>query len=165
MGAINSWRKRHFLGTDALIALFVSTLIVMAAYVTEAGTNVHVHFEQNLLMLYRTTATIAGTLMGFSMAGTVMAINFWQDKWFDLIKRDDKSTREIWVTLKQTTWCLALLTATALFVIAAGGGSTPDKWTIVPYLIAFSIAVARLMRSVSIIHRMLDIAVQALRNN
>ena len=165
MRAINSWRKRHFLGFDAVIALVVASAAISLAYTTQVGINAHTHVEQNLLVVYRTTATICGSLMGLSMAVAVLAIDFWQGKWFDLIKRNDKATHEIWATLKQTTWCLGLLTVTSLFVIAAGGDGTPAKWTIIPYLIILSLTLARLARAVSIIHRMLDVAVQASRNN
>ena len=130
MKAIISWRKRHFLGSDAVIALVIASVTLSLAYTTDIGIDVHKRVEQNLLILYRTTATISGSLMGLSMAVAVLAIDFWQGKWLDLIKKNDKSTYEIWATLKQTTWCLGLLTATALFVIVAGGGSTPVKWTI-----------------------------------
>ncbi len=165
MRSINSWRKSHFLGTDAVLAVSVASLFSSLVYMPEVGPVIYEQIEHNLLLLYRTTTTVAGALMGFSMTVTVLAINFWQAKWFDLIKENDKSTHEIWTTLKQTTWCLALLTGTSLFVIAAGGGHSPAKWTIVPYLIALSVALARLMRAVNIIHRMMDIAIQASRNN
>lgn len=165
MRAINAWRKRHFLGTDAALALLLASLVIAAAYVTEIGANVHQYVEQNLLLLYRATAAISGALMGFSITVTVLAINFWQSDWFDLVKQNDKSTHEIWATLKQNTWCLALLTLTSLCIIAIGGGDVPAKWTIIPYLIAVLIALARLIRAVTIIHKMMDIAVEASRNN
>ena len=163
MKLFNSWRKRHFLGTDAAIALLLASIAVLLAYVTGTGIEIHKHIQPNLLMLYRATATVSGSLMGFSMTVTVLAINFWQAKWFDLIKRDDKNIHEIWATLKQTTWCLASLTSTALAIIAASGEGTPAKWTIIPYLVALTLTVARLARAVNIVHRMMDIAIEGSR--
>lgn len=165
MKTFNTWRKMHFLATDMLFALLGACLMALFAYFTDSGIYAYKYIEGHLLILYQTTATIAGALMGFSVAIMMLGLNVWKEAWFDLIKRDDKSTHEIWSTLKQTNWCLALLTATSLFVMATVGGNPPAKWTIIPYLVTSSVAVARLLRAVSIIHRMVDIAVQASRNN
>ena len=165
MKGLNSWRKSHFLASDIIVALLLTGIAVSLLYLTPTGTTAYEYVEGNSTGLYKSTATIAGTLMGFSMTILVLAITFWQTEWYDLIKEDERASNQIWATLKQTTWFLALLTITCLACIAANAEDQPAKWTIVPYLTALSMAIVRLSRAIWVIQRMTGIAVAASRNS
>ena len=165
MKGLNSWRKSHFLATDIVAALLLTGVVVWLLYFTPSGVAIYEHIKGNATNLYKSTATIAGTLMGFSMTIVVLAITFWQTDWYQLIKEDNRASHQIWATLKQTTWFLALLTMTCLICMAANLEDKPAKWTVVPYLATLSMAIVRLLRAIWVIQRMTGIAVAASRNS
>lgn len=165
MNRLNSWRKAHFLASDLIIALLLTAFAVWILYFTTTGAAAYTHVHGNSASLYRTTATIAGTLMGFSMTIIVLAITFWRTNWYDLIKEDEQSSLQIWTTLTQTTWFFALLTITSLICMTVKVENEPVKWTVIPYLATFSMALTRLLRSIWVIQKMTGIAVAASRNS
>lgn len=165
MKGLNSWRKSHFLASDLIAALILTGVVVLLLYFTSEGAAAYEAVKGNSTELYKSTAGVSGTLMGISMAIVVLAITFWQTNWYQLIKEDERASHQIWATLKQTTWFLALLTITSLFCMAANSEDSPSKWTIVPYLIALSMALVRLLRAIWVVQRMTEIAVAASRND
>ena len=164
MRGLNSWRKAHFLASDIIASLLLTGLVVWWLYFTSTGASIYENVQGNSTNLFKTTATISGTLMGFSMTIVVLAITFWQTDWFDLIKEDERASQQIWATLRQTTWFLALLTGTSLVCMVVKIENEPARWTAIPYLATFSMAVARLLRSIWVIQKMTGIAVAAARN-
>ena len=75
---------------DAITALLLSSTLIGIMHFTNGWDIVHRHIGDNLITMYRTTAAIAGAMIGFSMTVTVIALNLWESDWFDLIKRYDK---------------------------------------------------------------------------
>ena len=163
MRAVNSWRKRHFLATDVVGALLLSLILIGILHFTTAWDILYGCVGDNLAMVYRTTASVSGALVGFSMTITVIALNSWQTDWFDLIKQDEKSTREIWKTLRQTTWSLVLLTVISLVCTLIDSEGEISKWTVTLFLLGLSIASARLIRAINVIHKMTEIVVAGSR--
>ena len=155
----------EFLVSDVLLAILLTGVTVTLLWSTGMDAVIYGNIEDNTANVYRTTASLAGALMGFSMTVTVLALNLWQTKkWFEVIQRYERISQQLWRTLRQTTWSLALLTATSLISLLLAVGDEPGKWVLVSFLTVFSIASARILRSIWIIHRMTEIAVAASRN-
>ena len=163
MRSLNSWRKDHLLGTDIAISLLILLILYGLIHYTPLGHNVKEYFDFNRMIMYRTTATISGSLMGFSITITVLAINLWRTKWFPLLKEDLAVTKQIWTIMRQTTWCLAMLTVLCLALMMVKEDSTIVVWAMTVYFGLLLITLVRLFRAIRVIHQMAGIVVSASR--
>ncbi len=164
MTQINTWRKAHFLASDMMLAILVAGMAVGLLCYTSLGATIYGNIKDNAENVYRTTASLAGALMGFSMTVTVLALNLWQTRrWFDVIKSEGETSQQLWTTLKQTTWFLAFLTATSLTSLLLSAEDEAGKWILMSFLTVLSLTSARILRSIWIINRMTEIAVAASR--
>lgn len=167
MKSFKSWCDRHFLGSDILFSIIIALIPIALLHFIVAWENVYDRFGSNLIVVFKTTASVSGSLIGFSMAVNVLALNLWQTDRFNLIKLNFEATRGIWTTLNQTTWYLVLLTGVSLLCIFLSSECDTLTWTIITILFisALTISAARLFRAIYIISKMIEITIAASKVN
>ena len=149
------WR-RHFLGVEAALAV-APALTLLAWFVLGDGREcVDGLMSEARADIYRTTATISGTLLGFLIAVTSLVLNFVSTARLALL-RTSEHYPAMWETFFQTTRVLGALTVTALvcLVFDKDGASLP--WLVVPFVLFLSLSLARLLRVIWILERIIGI--------
>lgn len=155
MSARAYWR-RHFLGVEAVLAV-APALVLVAWFVFGAGRECVDGLMSDVRAdVYRTTATISGTLLGFLIAVASLVMSFVSTERLTLL-RTSKHYPAMWETFFQTTRVLGALTVTSLvcLVFDKDGGSLP--WLVVPFVLFFSLSLARLLRVIWILEQIIGI--------
>lgn len=149
------WR-RHFLGVEAALAL-VPALTLLVWFVLGDGRECVDGLMSGVRAdIYRTTATISGTLLGFLIAVASLVLSFVSTERLTLL-RTSEHYPAMWETFFQTTRVLGALTVTALvcLVFDKDGGSLP--WLVVPFVLFLSLAFARLLRVIWILEQIIEL--------
>ena len=145
------WR-RHFLRLEATVAVLPS-LALLAWFVLFGGIVWVDDFLTGVRTdLYRTTAAVAGTLLGFSIAVASLVLSFVPAERLSLL-RESEQYPSLWKTFFQTTRLLGALTLTALVCLVVDKDESPLTWMIVPFCLFVSLSVARLMRVIWILEQ------------
>ena len=149
------WRRR-FLGVEAAIAV-APALALLAWFVLGEGRECVDGLMSDVRAdVYRTTATISGTLLGFLIAVASLVLNFVSADRLALLRTSERYPA-MWETFFQTTRVLGALTVTALvcLVFDKDGASLP--WLVVPFVLFLSLSLARLLRVIWILERIIGI--------
>ncbi len=155
MSARAYWR-RHFLGVEAALAVTPALTLLVWFVLGEGRGCVDGLMSEVRADIYRTTATISGTLLGFLIAVASLVLNFVSTERLTLL-RTSEHYPAMWETFFQTTRVLGALTVTALvcLVFDKDGASLP--WLVVPFVLFVSLSLVRLIRVIWILERIIGI--------
>ena len=156
------WRK-HFLGVEASIVIILTILFAMWFFLFGGAPHVSALMQNNRGNLYRTTATISGSLLGFSMAVMSIVLGFSSSDHLAII-RGSKHYETLWKTFFQTIWCLGGLTVTALFCLIWDKDSHPVSWLVIPFLLFVGLCVVRVARTIWTLERLVGIIIKPPRD-
>ena len=112
--------------------------------------------QGNRLNIYRTTATIGGTLLGFSITSLSLTLSFSLSPRLDLL-RNSPHYPALWKTFAQATRYLGGLTISALVCLAWDKESAQIPWLVIPFCLFVGLSTVRLLRVVWIIERIVCI--------
>jgi hypothetical protein len=148
------WKQwqRHFLIAEGTTAVLAATIITVFAWLPQTAPVLDSKLEGNRTNIYRTTAAISGSLLGFSLTISTLVLGHWDSPRLTLIRKHNRRTHEIWTTLRQTTWLLALVTIISIVAIALDTDKEPFKPILTPFLILLGLMMTRLGRAIWIIH-------------
>ena len=152
------WRK-HFLGAEAGVVIAL-TLLFIAWFLSFAGASqVDAFMQGNRANIYGATATISGSLLGFSIAVTSIVIGFSSSDRLAIV-RGAAHYSTLWKTFFQTTRCLGALTVTALICLIWDKDTDPVSWFVIPFLLFAGLSVVRLARSIWILEQLIEIIIK-----
>ena len=107
--------------------------------------------EGNRANLYKTTATIAGTMMALTLPVSALIIGHWREPRLRLIREARKPQIQLWKTIHQTTGCLFLLLIVSLVLLMVDGEIMPFRFALPIYVLFAGLAAVRLLRTISIL--------------
>ena len=149
------WR-RHFLHMEATVAA-LPPLVLLIWFVWLGGTEHVDDFITGVRTdLYRTTATVAGTLLGFSIAVASLVLNFVSAERLALLRTSEQYP-SLWTTFFQTTRLLGALTLAALVCLVVDKDVSPVTWVIIPFSLFVSLAGIRLLRVIWILEQIIKL--------
>ena len=149
------WQK-HFLGIEASIA--IAPTVALATWLLFFGgeNEVEGFVKGNRTSIYRTTAGIAGTLLGFSIAVASLVLSFSGSPRLVVVRRSPHYPT-LWKTFFQTTRFLGLLTATALVCLVWDRDNDPVVWLILPFCLFLGLSATRLLRVIWILEQIVEL--------
>ena len=106
--------------------------------------------------LYRTIASIAGTLLGFSLAAVSLILSFSSSPRLALLQGSSHYP-VLWKTFIQATKCLGALTITSLICLAVDKDNYPIVWLVVPLCLFLGLSTVRLIRVIWILEEFFNI--------
>ena len=156
---LHSFTREHFLGVDAGVVIAL-TLLFIAWFLSFGGaSHVDALMQGNRANIYGTTATIAGSLLGFSIAVTSIVIGLSSSDRLAIV-RGSAHYSTLWKTFLQTTRCLGALTITALICLIRDKDTDPVSWFVIPFLLFAGLSVVRLARSIWILEQLIEIIIK-----
>lgn len=156
MRSIAFWR-RHFLGVEAAVALVPALALLGWFTLFDGVQELNSFFPDGRSNVYRTLATIAGTLLGFSMAVVSLVLNSASSRRFELLRRSPHYP-SLWKTFFQTIRILGMLTLTSLACLILDQGGTSWIWVVIPCAFFVALSAARILRVIWILEQIISIA-------
>ena len=154
-GLLSFWR-RHFLFVEGVIGTLPCIVLITWFLVLDGTSYTNDLLGGNRANIYRTTAAIAGTLLGFSMAGVAMVLNFVPSKRLTILQNSPHYP-DLWKTFFQAAKFLGLLTITALVCLVFDKDTDPCAWFIVPFCLFLSLSALRVLRVVWILEQIIGL--------
>ena len=151
MGRVSRWWSRHFLGAEFTVAIAIAVTVALLAWLPQTSSAFEAQIDGNRTDIYRTTAAIAGTLLGFSMTISTLVLGHWDSPRLRLLRQNQQRSHELWTTIRQATWFLAFLAVASMAAMIFDKDGAPCKAAMVPFLLMLSLTTARLGRSIWII--------------
>ena len=140
--------------------VFVLTLLLAVWFLCFDGeVYVDALMQDNRAIIYGTTATIAGALLGFSIAAASIVLGFSSNERLELV-RGSAHYSTLWRTFFQTIWWLGGLTVIALVCLIWDKDSDPVSWFVIPFFLFFSLSVVRVARIIWILQRLVEIIIK-----
>ena len=150
------WR-RHFLWTEAVVVIVLTISFSAWYFLWEGSAAVDDLLRDNKGNLYRTVATIAASLLGFSITATSIIFGLSSHERLELL-RDSPHYPALWSTLIQTILSLAGLTVMTILSLLLDKDSSPVAWSVswlfVPFFFFVWLASVRLLRTVWLLDRL-----------
>lgn len=147
--------ERHFLGADALIAVGLAAGLAIWMFF-EGKCQVEELVHGNRANIYRTLASVSGTLLGFTLASASFALNAVSSPRLAVL-RNSRHYPALWRTFFQTTWFLGALTLTAIACMIWDRDNAPTTWLVVPLVLFVGLCVVRLARMIWILQRVIGL--------
>lgn len=106
----------------------------------------------NREIIYRSTATVSGTLLGFTIATASVVLGFFSSKRLRVLRESDKS-KDLWRTFFQAAKFLGILTVVSLASLAVDTESSSNVWVLVPFVLFAGLSFARVVRVIWILEQ------------
>ncbi len=148
--------KRHFLGLEAALVVALTSLLAGWMLLLDGTSHVQEFMHGNRVNIYRTTASIAGTLLGFSITGASLALSYSSSPRLVLL-RNSAHYPTLWKSFVQATRFLGTLTITALAGLVWDRENAQVVWLFIPLCLFFGLSVVRLIRVIWILEQIIKI--------
>ncbi len=154
MKRVRVYWRRHFLELEAIVAVLPS-LALLIWFVLFGGLVYMDDFMTGVRTdLYRTTVTVAGTLLGFSIAVASLVLSIVSAERLSLL-RESEQYPSLWKTFFQTARLLGALTLTALVCLVVDKDESSLTWMIIPFFLFVSLSATRLIRVIWILEQII----------
>ena len=109
--------------------------------------------------LYRTLATVSGTMVGFSMTVAALVLTRVATERFQLLRsgRSGKNYEALWKTYTQAVKCLGVLTIFSIAALLLDTKDSPCQLVLVPTVLFVLLSVFRISRSIWILEKLLKV--------
>ena len=151
--------QRQFLGIEAGIVFVLTLLLTGWFFWFDGASHVDILMQNNRANVYGTTATIAGALLGFSIAATSIVLGFSSNERLKLV-RGSVHYPTLWRTFFQTIWWLGGLTVIALVCLIWDKDSNPVTWFVIPFFFFVGLTVVRVFRIIWILQQLVEIIIK-----
>lgn len=152
---VRLWRE-HFLVAEAGASAVPAVGVAIWFAFFGGESCIEDFIDGNRANIYRTTATIAGTLLGFSIAVASLVLSFASSERLAVLRRS-KHYPALWKTFFQAIRLLGALTVTALVCLIWDKENAPLTWLVIPLLLFASLAAVRLLRVIWILEQIVTI--------
>lgn len=156
MKRLHAFWRRHFLGVEAVVASAPVLGLVVWFIQFDGTAYVDEFVSGNRANIYRTTAAIAGTLLGFSITVASLVLSFASSERLSVL-RSSSQYPLLWRTFFQTTRLLGALTITALLCLILDRETAPLTWLVIPFCFLVSMSIVRLLRVIWILEQIIEI--------
>lgn len=148
---------RHFLVMDASIPVAVALGLTLWYWLCGGSQIVDEMLDGNRANVYRTLATISGTLLGFSLAAASFALNAVSSPRLKVL-RNSPHYPTLWRTFFQTTWFLGAACVMAVVCIIWDREAAQSTWLTIPLTLAVGLSMVRLARVIHLLEKILVIS-------
>ena len=156
MTSARAYWQRRFLGVEAAIAVAPALALLAWFALGEGQECVDALMSDVRADVYRTTATISGTLLGFLIAVASLVLSFVSTERLTLL-RTSEHYPAMWDTFFQTTRVLGALTVTALVCLVFDKDEASAPWLVVPFVLLLSLSLVRLLRVIWILEQIIGL--------
>lgn len=139
--------------------------VALLAWLPQTSLAFEAQIDDNRANIYKTTASISGTLLGFSMTISTLVLGHWNSPRLNLIRQNQQRSHELWTTLRQATWFLALLAIASVVAMILDKDGAPCKAAMVPFVLMLALTMVRLGRSIWIIQEISRIMAAGTRSD
>lgn len=146
--------QRHFLVMDASLPVAIASALAIWHGQFEGSQHLEELLEGNRANVYRTVATISGTLLGFSLASASFALNAVSSPRLKVL-RNSQHLPTLWKTFFQTTWFLGAACVMAVVCIIWDRETAPNTWLPIPLTLFAGLSVVRIMRTIHLLERII----------
>lgn len=157
MVRVRRWYKKHFIGADGTAACIVAIAIITALWLSGTENIATAYSPELRHSLYRTVATIAGTLTGFTIAVTALMLNIWEHRNLTLIAQNPTRSKEIRTVLKNAMWSMVFTMLVSLVAMSIDVGGTPSLPIVSAVILATTISTVRLFEMIWLAQRIATI--------
>ena len=144
MANARRWYNKRFIGADASAAAVVAAVIIVVIWLPNTEESISGYSLSTRQPLYRTIATIAGSLTGFTITVTTLILGNWGHQSMTLIAQHPTRSREIRTVLKQSTWSMVTTTLISLIAIATDVDKEPSRVVMSAIVLVTTFSVVRL---------------------
>ena len=160
---IVDFRRRNCLQIDSGIVIVSSIAFCSWLFFFNGLSRTNQFLEGNRSNLYLATATIAGSLLGFSITATSIALGFSFSDRLYLLRRSAHYTT-IWKVFLQNTSFLGTLTVLALICLLFDTDREPTSWLIVPFTLSLGFSIVGMWRTTWILKKMIQLVIEPVGN-
>ena len=151
---------------EAATVVFLTVVFSLWYFLWEGSSVVDELLKDNKGNVYRTCATIAASLLGFSMTATSIIFGLSSHERLELL-RGSPHYPALWSTLIQTMMSLAGLTVVTVVSLLVDKDSSPVtlpvSWLFIPFFFFVGLSSVRLLRTIWILDRLTRIISRASR--
>ena len=124
--SLSVWR-RHLLIVDTFAVIIAGLALLIWAYVFDGSTVIEATLENNRTPIYRTTASIAASLLGFSLTVISIVVGFSSyERLANIRKNEHYST--LWEIFFSTVTALAILLFVSFICLIFDRDKAPILW-------------------------------------
>ena len=154
---VEKWGK-HFLGLEgAAVGIGVT---VFAGFLIGYGCDVYqtISVPEDRTDLYKVTATVGGTLLGFTLTSFTIILGLVDDDRFALL-RESKHYPKMWDTLHQTICSLGALTFVSITGLWFDQSAEPNGFVLTAWFGITMFSILRLLRTIWILRNLTKIMI------
>ncbi len=141
---------------EATVA-FTLTFVLMVWMVWFDGTpHINALLQGSRVHIYRTVATIAASLLGFSIAAISFALHSTSSPRFVLIRKN-RQFPLLWKTFFQAIHYMGMLVLIALACILWDQDSAPNRWFLILFVLFTALLIVRLWRVIWILEQIITL--------
>ena len=149
----------HFLGLEAGVAVGLALILGLWMYLCQGAELVTAFLQGQRVVLYRSIASIAGTLFGFSLTAMSIVLGLYSHDRLVLLRQSQHASK-LWQTFLQSIKFLGLLTLMALLCLLGDRDAHPQVWLVVPFVALVGLSIARLYRVIWSVQKIVGILTQ-----
>ena len=158
MTALRRHYEAHFLGYDLVLALLFSALVVSAVELLWGRSQVIQTLNGTRQDIYGALASIAGSLLGFSITTVSIVMGFIQIPQLQIL-RESRHHQTLYAVFFSTTKYLSLAVALPLIALLMDRDNAPLIWVCYAVLAITAVATMRLYRSMWALERVIQLAI------
>ena len=151
---------RYFLVIEAMLVVMLTLGLGLWLFLWDGQLWMECFMDGQRMNLYRTTASISGTLLGFSIAVSSFALTAFSSNRLTIVKRSPHY-KTIWTTFFQAVWFLGALTITSFVCLLFDRENAPTTWLVIPFFLFFGLVTIRLIRAIWILQKTVGIIAQS----
>lgn len=148
--------RRHFLGMDFSLAVFLTCLVILWSYVFNGESIIDDMLQEKRAVIYRTTAMAGISLLGFSLTVTSIVVGFASSERLGIL-RGSRHYPTLWRTFFQTIYAFGFLSMSAFICLLFDRDDDPIPWLGIPLIFFFILSVLRLHQSIRMLQPLVRI--------
>jgi hypothetical protein len=154
MGHLLALWKRSFLKVEFVFAILLTVIFTVWYYDFDGLTATSALLKDNRAVLFGTTASILGSLLGFVITATSIVLGFSTSDRLAVV-RESAEYPMLWKTFSATIWALAFGTIAALTCLLFDRESAPVPWLTVLLVFAVLLSLLRIGRTIWVLEHII----------
>jgi hypothetical protein len=154
MGHLLAFWKRRFLKVEFVFAILLTVIFTVWYYNFDGLTATSALLKDNRAVLFGTTASILGSLLGFVITATSIVLGFSTSDRLAVV-RESAEYPMLWKTFSATIWALAFGTIAALTCLLFDRESAPVPWLTVLLVFAVLLSLLRIGRTIWVLEHII----------
>lgn len=154
---LRSFWRTHFLETEAGLVVILTVLFGVWVLGYQGMGYINELMQGQRANFYRTIASLAGSLFGFSLTVMSIALNLFSSQNRLALVKTSSHYPKLWKTFIQTTYALGWMTLLTLVCLLGDQDSQPRTWLIIPFAGIFAFSLIRLYRTLWILKKTVNL--------